>query len=114
MKVKSLKNVNPNKDGVSCNPHLTPQKQYWVIGIDDENYRIVNDSYEPVLYPKVLFEVIDPSYPDSWIKEEFDDGEYFIDPPEFAENGFYEKLFDGDDESQKKYASYLKIHGIKP
>lgn len=69
---------------------------YLVVGIDDSHYRLVNDDREPVLYPKPSFRVVDHRIPGDWAREDFPDGEYYIDPPETSAVGFYEDLFDGD------------------
>ncbi len=113
MKIKTHFNVNELPDTESCNPGLTPNHNYIVIGIDYENYRIVNDDFEPILYPKNIFDVIEPNYPDYWVKTEFDDGEYYIDPPEFSGIGFFEDYFDGVSKVILIYNKYLKINGIK-
>lgn len=113
MKVKTLENVSQLDSGGSCNPHLSPDKEYWVVGIDDQHYRVVNDISEPVLYPKSLFIVVDPGYPESWEKQEFEDGEYYIDPPEFSKPGFYEDYFDGVLECKKSFEEFLIKNHIK-
>lgn len=113
MKIKTHKNVNDLPDSESCHPYLTPNTIYTVIGIDDEFYRIVDDSFEPVLYPKEVFDVIDPNYPDSWVKTEYEDGEYYIEPPELSSSGFFEDYFDGVEQAVLAYKNYLVKVGIK-
>lgn len=113
MKLKSHANVNNLPDSESCNPHLSPNTEYVVIGIDNENYRVVNDSLEPVLYPKTIFDVLDDSIPTDWVRTDFEDGEYFIDPPQFSEIGFFEDYFDGIESALSTYNSYLKNNGIE-
>lgn len=113
MKIKANPNVNKLKDEETSHPHLTPNKTYSVIGIDFECYRVVNDDFEPILYPKELFEIIDPSYPNNWVRAEFDDGEYYIEPPEFSEVGFFEDYFEGCTEAIGIYKSYLEKSGIR-
>jgi hypothetical protein len=78
-----------------------------VIGINHEDYRVVNDICEPILYPKYLFEVVDPAVPESWIREEYGPDEYYIDPPELSRPGFYEDYFDGKPEARKIFAQFL-------
>ena len=112
MKVKSHQNVNKLPDSESCHPNLSPDTTYMVIGIEHECYRIVNDSLEPVLYPKDIFDVIDPNYPESWVRTEFDDGEYYVEPPEFSGVGFFEDYFDGVDSAISIYRHYLELNRI--
>ena len=40
-------------------PYLTPDQPYFVIGIEADDYRILNGSGKPCLYPSDLFEVVD-------------------------------------------------------
>lgn len=113
MKVKSHSDVNNLPGSETCHPDLSPNTVYTVIGIDNENYRVANDSYEPILYPKIIFDVIDGTCPDNWVRVNFDDGEYYIDPPEFSGVGFFEDYFDGVEKVVLTYKNYLKITGIE-
>ncbi len=112
MKVKSHLDVNNLPDSETCHPNLSPNTVYTVIGIDNENYRLVNDSCEPILYPKEIFDVIDETYPNNWVRTNFDDGEYYIDPPEFSEIGFFEDYFDGVEKALLAYKAYLQTIGL--
>ena len=38
---------------------ITPDKSYFVIGIEVDDYLILNDYGKPYLYPTNIFEVID-------------------------------------------------------
>lgn len=113
MKVIANKDVNDLSDEESRHTRLTPEKIYLVIGIDDESYRIVDDCFEPTLYRKELFDVLETGYPESWIKTEYEDGEYYIEPPELSGIGFYEDYFDGVESAVLAYKNYLKGNGIK-
>jgi hypothetical protein len=112
MKVFTKNSVNTNENNEPINPHISPNKAYHVIGFDDENFRIMNDLNEPVLYPKYLFNVIDSVLPTDWIKTSYDEGEYFVNPLELSEPGFYEDYFDGVPDAVEKFLSYLYSHGI--
>ena len=48
-----LKEKNPDF------PDLTPEQPYFVIGIEADDYRILNDQGKPYLYPADLFETVD-------------------------------------------------------
>jgi len=114
MKVKSIDNVNEagmKLDG-SCQPNLSSNKIYFVVGLDDQNYRLIDDINEPILYRKELFEVIDESIPSNWVRVDYDDGEYYIDPPELSVTGFYEDYFDGNAVAIKKFNRYMKLNGL--
>ena len=79
------------------NPSITVGREYVVAGHDWFTYRVVNDHGEPVLFEKELFEVVDPYEDSTWVKKgPFEDGDYYVDPPECRQPGFYERWFDGD------------------
>lgn len=86
---------------------ISPGIAYAVIGVDDIYYRVINDSEEPVLYKKDVFDVIDPHVPEHWIRRDYSDGEFYLNPPEFSEVGFFEDYFDGDQDALNKYNRYL-------
>ena len=113
MKIKSHSNVNNLPDDDSCHPNLTPKCTYSVIGIDFEFYRIVDDKNEPTLYPKTLFDIVDLKYPETWVKSDYGDGEWYIDPPELSREYFYEDYFDGVAEAVSVYNCYLDKNGLR-
>jgi hypothetical protein len=78
-------------------PELTPDQPYFVIGIEANDYRVLNDHGKPYLYPPDLFEVVDPHEPSIWVTKYGDDGERYSYPPELGEAGFFEDYFDGKD-----------------
>lgn len=84
-------------------PDLTPDQPYFIIGIEADDYRILNDSGKPYLYPSRLFEVVDSQEPSIWITEYGDDGERYSYPPALNEAGFFEDYFDGMDEALSKF-----------
>jgi len=75
-----------------------------VIEIDHENFRVMDDTGEPILYPKTLFEVVAPTLPSGWQFDEYEDGEYHLGPTEMAAPGFYEEFFcsNGDKAAQRR------------
>ncbi len=84
-------------------PDLTPGQPYFVIGIEADDYRILNDSGKPYLYPLYLFEIIDPREPSIWTTEYGEDGERYSYPPVLKEAGFFEDYFDGKEEALSKF-----------
>src|SRR5690349_437168 len=75
---------------------LSALEEYFVIGVDSSDYRLIDDGGEPILYPKQLFEVLDPSLPAGWAFREFEEGDYYLDPIRAAAPGFYEDFFGSD------------------
>ncbi|WP_163832156.1 hypothetical protein [Spartinivicinus ruber] len=114
MKIKSISNVN--ETGIEVNgsyqPGLTSNRIYNVLGMDHDSYRILADDGEPYMYPKELFEVIDDNIPSNWVRREFEDGEYYLDPPELSELYFYEDYFDGVPSVVERFRMYLKSNNF--
>jgi hypothetical protein len=113
MKVKAKLIVHDHAVDEFNHQDLSPGKIYHVVGINDESFRVVDDKGEPILYSKKLFDVVDSKIPDHWVTKKYEDDEYYIDPPEFSEPGFYEKYFDGVKSAVKIFDRYLKLNAIK-
>ena len=96
-----------------CYDNLKPNKIYNALEIDYESYRVINEIGEPILYPKYLFIVIDSYIPQSWIKDNYEDGQYFIAPPELNKKGFYEDFFDGDQKTISLFWEVVQREGLK-
>jgi hypothetical protein len=75
---------------------LTPEQQYVVIGIEADDFRILNDKGQPYLYPADLFQTIDAREPQDWISEQGEDGERYAYPPPLNAVGFFEDFFDAN------------------
>ncbi len=84
-------------------PDLTEDQPYFVIGIEADDYRILNDHGRPYLYPAHLFEMVDPQEPSIWVTEYGEDGERYSYPPELNEAGFFEDYFDGKDDALSRF-----------
>jgi len=75
-------------------PDLSEGQPYFVIGIEADEYRLLNDVGKPYLYPSELFDVVDSRQPQDWITELGEDGERYAYPPPLNEVGFFEDFFD--------------------
>lgn len=84
-------------------PDFTPDQPYFVIGIEADDYRILNDFGKTYFYPPHLFEVIDPREPSIWTTEYGEDGERYSCQPVLKEAGFFEDYFDGKEEALSKF-----------
>ncbi len=73
---------------------LTIRQPYVVIGIESDDYRILNDAGRPFLYPRSLFRVVDAHEPEDWISAYGDDGERYAYPAPLNAPGFFEDFFD--------------------
>jgi len=75
-------------------PDLTPGHPYVVIGIEGDDFRILNDAGRPYLYPPGLFKVLDPREPGDWATDFGEDGERYAYPAPLNDPGFFEDFFD--------------------
>lgn len=80
-------------------PDLTAGQFYLVIGIEADDFRIINDEGRPYLYPADWFKVIDPEEPVEWMTEYGDDGERYAYPHELNAQGFFEDFFQNKPEA---------------
>lgn len=54
---------------------LTFGQLYVVIGIESDDFRILNDAGLPFLYPADLFSIVDARGPADWVTDFGEDGE---------------------------------------
>ena len=87
-------------------PDLTPGLSYVVIGIEADDFRILNDQGRPYLYPSRLFKIIDPYKPRDWVTERGEDGESYAYPLPLNAAGFFEDFFDA---KPKAVATFWRI-----
>ncbi len=92
MIVKFIKNRDP-EDGYEIE-NLTTNKEYEVIGIEADYYRIIDEKNEPILFSPDCFEIVDNDKPPFWVTEIGEDGEEYSYPPKWNEIGFFEDFFD--------------------
>ena len=72
---------------------LATRQPYVVIGIEADDFRILNDAGRPFLYPSRLFSVTDRRKPEDWVIEVGSDGERYAYPPPLNKPGFFEDFF---------------------
>ena len=75
-------------------PDLSAGQSYFVIGIEADDYRILDDSGRPYLYPAELFTVVDSREPQDWVTEYGEDGERYSYPSQLNAPGFFEDVFE--------------------
>ena len=91
--IVKLKERNPDRRD------FTPDQPYFVIGIEADYYRILNNYGQPYLYPADMFEIVDSREPSIWVTEYGDEGERYSYPAELHGVGFFEDYFDGKDDA---------------
>lgn len=94
-------------DGVTHD--LTVGGVYEVIGIEADQYRILDDTGRPYLFAPALFSVVDPARPSHWVTTQEDGAEYAY-APELGTPGFFEDYFDHKPETRRAFHRYLNQH----
>jgi hypothetical protein len=82
---------------------LTAGQPYVVIGIEGDEFRILNDAGRPYLYPARPFDVADPREPKDWTTDYGDDGERYAYPAPLNNTGFFEDFFDNRPSAVKTF-----------
>jgi hypothetical protein len=95
---------------------LTVGREYTVIGIGADDYRIVDDGGDPYLFDAQCFVVTDPTEPDFWCCDVGEDGERYCYPEEFGQPGFFEDYFDGNEAVRRGFFTlYRQLYeGAEP
>jgi hypothetical protein len=73
---------------------LTVGREYDVLTIEDDLYRILNDRDDPVLDHVSLFDVLNDEAPPFWTTRTDSDGDRHRGPPRWLERGFFEGYHD--------------------
>ena len=73
---------------------LTLGREYEVIGIEADCYRIIDDERDPCLYEPECFTVTDPTEPAFWECTLGEDGERCCYPASWMRAGFFEDYHD--------------------
>jgi len=87
-------------------PDLSEGQQYLVLGIEADDYRILNDVGKPYLYEPTFFDVVESTEPTDWVTEYGEDGERYSYPTPLNEAGFFEDFFD---HKPKQTATFWRI-----
>jgi hypothetical protein len=85
---------------------LTFDQPYVVIGIEADDFRILNDAGRPFLYPPELFRIVDSEEPNDWVTEFGEDRERYSYPPILNRPGFFEDFFD---EKRKAVVTFWRV-----
>lgn len=100
--------LNPHaSDGRDFRHSLTVDREYEVIGICCNDYQLLDDDCEPILYDAICFEVTDPSEPPFWITKYGEEGERYSHPPGWNVPGFFEAWHDEVKIVRKVFAEQL-------
>ena len=95
------------RSGNSEYADLSADQPHFVIGIEADDYRILNDAGKPYLYPPEPFDVVDASIPPDWITDIGTDGERYAYAAPLNQAGFFEDLFDQKPEQMSMFWGIL-------
>lgn len=99
--------VNADAPGGQHYWSLTVGREYEVLGIECDSYRLLDDAGEPVLFDPQCFEVVEPQEPPFWVFQVGDEGERYAYPPGWGVPGFFEAWHNGDEVVQRVFAEQL-------
>ena len=67
MIVRTKKDIHERIYGDRVHTSLVPDKEYRVLCLEDDDYRILDENRQPLLFPKGAFDVVDETKPFDWI-----------------------------------------------
>lgn len=90
--------------------NLSRYKHYLVLGISANDFRVLNDRDDPVLYEPELFAIIDDTEPDDWDSQYGEGGERYAYPRDLPKY-VWEEYHDDVPEAVNIINGYLKRVG---
>lgn len=94
-----------------CVPRrLSANRQYLVLGISADAFRLLDDEDDPVLHEPDLFDVIDGTEPNDWVFEYGEDGERYehaAELPRYAWEDYHDRV----EEAVQAVQAYLRRVG---
>lgn len=93
---------------------VTRGKEYIVVGISDDCFRVLNDYNEPSLVEKEYVDIIDDEIPKDWVRTHarYDKTEIHMNPPGLGGPGFYEDYFDDKEYAIERFQAYIDSIGL--
>lgn len=89
-------------------PELTVGNSYRVLGVEGDDFRILSDAGEPILFCSRAFEILDRTLPTTWVREDDLDGRVWAYPRELSEpRNFFERYFDYDVSARQQLHLYV-------
>ena len=111
MIVKCIKNSLPREDPdvgrYDWQLSLVIGKEYRVIKVEADDFRIMDEDGGPYLFPPEAFEVVDSLPDEDWVKNVGEDGEVYWGPVELLEPRLWEDFFDGVESAIQRVRPYL-------
>ena len=86
---------------------LVVDRDYEVLGIEADWYRILDDEGYPALFEPECFAVRDASEPSFWVSTLGEDGERYAYPKGWDRPGFFEDFYDKVPAARERFWSVL-------
>lgn len=109
MLLKARPNLHdPLPDGRTI-PSVTVDRLYVAVTVANQEFRIVDDSGEPILVPRDRFDILDDWIPSNW--DRIEDGDWWSRCPlECSSPGFFERWHDGFEKERECFAKvYMSL-----
>ncbi|MEZ6085515.1 MAG: hypothetical protein R3E58_16605 [Phycisphaerae bacterium] len=91
---------------------LTVGREYEVVSISADHYRIVDDTGDPYIFEPACFEVVDDNEPAFWKVSFGEGGDRYANPPEWSEPGFFEDYHDRIESVRKQFwEDHVRYYG---
>ena len=82
-------------------------RKYLLVGIDDDNYRVMTDGLKPFVYPRTCFAPPNLTPPAGWLRITYEGGEYESYDPDSGGKAVVMGMFDGDPDATAQFANYV-------
>jgi len=99
---------NPNAPDGRQHWSLTVGCDYEVLGIECDDYRLLDDTGKPFVFDAVCFQITDPQEPAFWVSEVGEEGERYAYPPGWGVVGFFEAWHDGVEIVRRVFTEQLR------
>jgi hypothetical protein len=88
---------------------LTVGREYEVLGIESDCYRLLDDNREPILFDPESFEVTDSQEPSFWVSHIGDEGERYAYPVAWDVPGYFEDWHNGVEIVRQSFTDQLEL-----
>ncbi|MDB5342742.1 MAG: hypothetical protein JWP89_1119 [Schlesneria sp.] len=88
---------------------LTVGREYVVLGLESDCYRLLDDNREPILFDPENFDVTDSQEPSFWVSHIGEEGERSAYPVAWDAPGYFEDWHDGVEMVRQSFTDQLNL-----